>query len=80
MQTISHSQSARAKRSVLAPATYSAADTFALIGCSYSTGMELLHSRRFPLEAIKVGRAYRFRKSDVDIFLGIEEPNDARSV
>jgi len=72
MQTLSDSQSARAKRSHLPPATYGTADTFGLIGCSYSTGMELLKTGRFPLEPLRIGRSYRFRKVDVHRFLGIE--------
>lgn len=71
MQTLSDSQSARSKRSDLQPATLSAADTFSLVGCSYSTGMELLKTGRFPLTPIKLGRMYRFRRSDVFDFLGI---------
>ena len=72
MRAISDSQSARSKRSDFQPATYSAADTFGLVGCSYSTGMELLKRGRFPVEPIRVGRQYRFRKSDVHTWLGID--------
>lgn len=76
MQTISESQSARSKRSSLAPATYSATDTFGLIGCSYSTGMELLKSGELPFDPIRIGRVYRFRKSDVHEYLGIRDHAD----
>lgn len=80
MQLLSDSQSARSKRSDLPPATYSAADTFGLIGCSYSTGMELVKSGRFPLTPIRIGRVFRFRKSDVHKLLGLDDagaPQDA---
>lgn len=70
---LSDSQSARSKRSSLEPATLSAADVFGLVGCSYGTGMELLRTGRFPLEPIKIGRQYRFRKSDVHELLGIDQ-------
>lgn len=72
MHAHSDSQSALSKRSTLSPATLSAADTFKLVGTSYSTGMELLKTGRFPLEAIRIGRVYRFRKTDVYRFLGME--------
>ena len=73
MQALSDSQSALSKRSTLAPATYSASDTFGLVGCSYSTGMELLKTGRFPIEPLRIGRTYRFRKSDVHELLGIKD-------
>lgn len=73
MRTFSNSQSARSKRSQFQPATYSAADTFGLVGCSYSTGMELIKTNRFPLQPLRIGRTYRFRKSDVHAYLGMEE-------
>lgn len=70
---LSDSQSARAKRSSMSPATLSASDTFGLFGCSYSTGMSLIQSGRFPVEPIRIGRCYRFRKIDVFAFLGIDD-------
>jgi excisionase family DNA binding protein len=73
MHAPSDSQSARSKRSNLPPATYSASDTFGLIGCSYSTGMELLKAGNLPLEPIRIGRVFRFRKSEVHTYLGIED-------
>lgn len=72
MHALSDSQSARSKRSDFQPATYSAADVFGLVGCSYSTGMELIKQRRFPIEPLRIGRQYRFRKSDVHAFLGMD--------
>lgn len=75
MQTVySDSRSARSKRSSLPPAVLSAADVFGLVGCSYSTGMELIKTGRFPLEPIRIGRVYKFRRSDVYGFLGIDDP------
>ncbi len=76
--TLSDSQSARSKRSGLSPATLSAADTFRLIGCSYSKGMYLLQAGEFPVQPIKLGRTYRFKRSDVHRLLGIDDaPGDA---
>jgi hypothetical protein len=70
--TLSNSPSARAKRSTLAPAVLSAADAFGLFGVSYSNGMALVRAGRFPVECIKIGGAYKFRKSDVAAYLGID--------
>lgn len=77
--TLSDSQSARAKRSNLAPATYSATDTFGLCDISYSKGMELVKTGRFPLEPLRLGRTLRFRRSDVHRFLGIDDPTAGQS-
>lgn len=73
MTAVSNSQSAKSKRSHLQPATYSLADVAGLLGLSYSTVHLMVVEGRAPVEPLRIGRAYRFRKADVRKLLGLED-------
>lgn len=70
MDTVS--RSTRSKRANLSAATYSQAETAALIGVSYTTINELVKAGTSPVTPLKVGRQYRFPKATVDRMLGLD--------
>lgn len=65
------SQSTQSKRARLASAMYSSAETAALCGISYTTLNEQIHAKTFPVTPVKIGRVYKFPKSQVNKLLGI---------
>ncbi len=71
MDTVTHSTIS--KRAVLAPAVYSLAEVAALLHVSYTTAHELAQRDALPVESLKIGRVYKFRRSDVDRYLGISD-------
>lgn len=80
MDTASVSQSTLSKRPRLKPATYGLRDLAALLDRSYTSIHELAQAGALPVRAFKVGREWRFAKSEVDQLLGIggdPEPIDA---
>jgi len=60
------------KRPRLPSATYSLRDFAALLGISYTTAHEAARRDALPLNSFRVGRQYRFRKSEVHRFLDME--------
>lgn len=55
------------------PAMPKARDAFAALNIGESNGYELINSGEFPIEVIRLGRAYRVRKTDLLKFLGLTE-------
>ncbi|MFJ8109952.1 hypothetical protein [Streptomyces sp. NPDC096132] len=55
------------------PAMLSANQAFAAIAIGKTLGYELIDAEEFPVEVIRLGRVYRFRKTDVMAFLGLSE-------
>lgn len=53
------------------PAAYTLATVAKMVGVSYGTAWEACRAGTFPLKSFKVGRQHRFRKAEVDRFLGI---------
>ncbi|MEU5664723.1 helix-turn-helix domain-containing protein [Streptomyces longwoodensis] len=55
------------------PAMLTSAQAFAALAVGETLGYELINSGQFPVEAIRFGRVYRFRKADVMALLGLSE-------
>lgn len=56
------------------PAMVNSKTAFAAVAVGETLGYELINSGEFPVEAVKFGRTYRFRKADLLAFLGLAEP------
>ncbi|MGW0942941.1 hypothetical protein ACWD4O_10365 [Streptomyces sp. NPDC002623] len=55
------------------PAMVGSKQAFAALAIGETLGYELLDTDAFPIEAIRLGRTYRFRKADLLAFLGLAE-------
>ncbi|GAA3301397.1 helix-turn-helix domain-containing protein [Streptomyces cinereospinus] len=55
------------------PAMLTAAQAFAALAIGETCAYGLIKAGEFPVEVIKFGRTYRFRKADVMAFLGLSE-------
>lgn len=75
MDTVS--RSTHSKRAPQVRATYSQAETAALLGVSYTTLNEQVKAGTAPLTPVKVGRMYLFPKAIVHRLLGIDHASDA---
>ncbi|MEU2340115.1 helix-turn-helix domain-containing protein [Streptomyces sp. NPDC013172] len=62
------------------PAMVNSKTAFAAVAVGETLGYELINSGEFPVEAVKFGRTYRFRKADLLAFLGLTEAADAEAV
>lgn len=69
----STSRSSVSKSAPLGSATYSMAQTAALCGVSYSKIWEMVREESFPLTPLRIGRQYKFLKSDVHQLLGLHD-------
>lgn len=70
------SQSTTSKRSRLDAAMYSMSDVAGLFGLGYTTVWTQVHAGTFPVKAVKIGRTWRFPKSQVDRVLGLDTNAD----
>lgn len=73
MEAVSHST--RSKRPRLDAATYSLVELAGLLGISYTTAHEMAQAGALPVTPLKVGRVYKFPKSEVHRLLAIESGN-----
>jgi hypothetical protein len=55
------------------PAMVGSKKAFAALAIGETLGYELIESDEFPIEVIKLGRTFRFRKADLLTFLGLSE-------
>ncbi|MER6956044.1 hypothetical protein [Streptomyces sp. NPDC000618] len=55
------------------PAMVGSKQAFAALAIGETLGYELIEGGAFPIEVIKLGRAFRFRKADLLAFLGLVE-------
>lgn len=73
LPSLSPSPSARAKRAEhITPAVYSMAETARLLAVNYATLNTAVRNGSFPIRPFRVGRSFRFLKSDVDRLLGLD--------
>lgn len=68
-------QSTRSKRPRLEPACYTIAELAGLLDRSYTSTHEAAQRGDLPVRGFKVGRVWRFPKSEVDRLLGLA-PSD----
>ncbi|MFJ1653663.1 helix-turn-helix domain-containing protein [Streptomyces sp. NPDC088337] len=55
------------------PAMPTAREAFAALNIGSTLGYELISQGEFPIEVVKVGRAFRVRKAELLAFLGLSE-------
>ncbi|MFM9594001.1 hypothetical protein ACKI1O_32015 [Streptomyces scabiei] len=55
------------------PAMVKVLDAFAALNIGETNGYELISKGEFPIEVIRLGRAFRVRKTDLMDFLGLTE-------
>lgn len=67
------SQSTWSKRPTLPAAVYSMNEVAGLFGIGYTTLWTQLQAGTFPVKPIKIGRVWRFPKTEVDRLLGLED-------
>lgn len=59
------------------PAMPTAMQAFRALNIGKTAGYELIASGQFPIEIIRLGRAFRVRKADLLAFLGLQNDDSA---
>ncbi|MEU5077067.1 hypothetical protein AB0G76_36790 [Streptomyces asoensis] len=62
------------------PAMVGSKQAFAALAIGETLGYELIEAGSFPIEVVRLGRAFRFRKADLLAFLGLSETAAAAEV
>ncbi len=70
------SQSTLSKRPRQAAAVYTLGEVAGLLGRSYTSTHEAAQRGELPVRGFRVGRAWRFPKSEVDTLLGLNSTTD----
>lgn len=70
-------QSTRSKRSEQASAFYSMSDVAGICGLGYSTLWTQVQEGTFPVAPVKLGRQWRFPKSEINAMAGLMDDGNS---